>query len=69
MKKTTLAIATLLTALSTAVITPVYAEDTMTPDQNTAAPSSSCSGCSGCNNSNSGETPTDATSQGTGSDS
>ncbi|HVT62222.1 MAG TPA: hypothetical protein VHD33_01880 [Legionellaceae bacterium] len=66
MKKSTLAIATLLTALSVSVITPVaYADDAPT-DQNTTTPSTgnNCSGCSGCN---SGESTPDTT--GTGSDS
>lgn len=43
MKKTTLAVATLLTALSAATIVPVaYADDSAT------TPMSSCTGCSAC---------------------
>lgn len=46
MRKSTLAIATLLTALSIAVITPAYADDSV-QDPNTGG----CSSCSGCNKS------------------
>ena len=50
MKKSTLAIATLLTALSMAVVTPVaYADDAATDQSTNSSTGTNCSGCSGCN--------------------
>lgn len=69
MKKSTLALATLLTALSVASITPVaYADDSMNQGANATT---GCAGCAGCNAAAApctGCKPADA-STGTGSDS